>query len=163
MKNWRLILATIIVFIVGWQLLFTPIVPIKDNNVLKPLVSVEKISNLSMIELVNTARDKEGLYPLKENELLNISAKNKACHMLNEGYFAHISPDGVTPWTFFYQVGYKYSYAEENLSSGYISSASAMKAWMESVTHRDNILNDRVTEIGIGSCGDFMVQHFGVK
>ena len=98
--------------------------------------------------LTNVERIKSGELALKENPLLDVAAKAKAEDMVARNYFAHISPDGKTPWYWFNQVGYPYLYAGENLAVHYSDSGQVTAAWMNSVTHKANILKQNYTEIG---------------
>ena len=70
--------------------------------------------------------------------------------MLAKGYWAHFAPDGTSPWSFFIKFGYKYRYAGENLARDFSNASSAVDAWMNSPTNRENILNPNYREIGIG-------------
>jgi uncharacterized protein YkwD len=38
-----------------------------------------------------------------------------------------------------------------------------MEAWMDSPTHKANILNPEFTEVGIAEAGDYRVQLFGSR
>lgn len=103
-----------------------------------------------VIQLVNNARAGAGLGALSENKSLDIAASKKVRDMLSEQYFAHISPNGTTPWDFFKQAGYyPYSAAGENLASDFLTAEDAQRAFMESPTHRANILQPLYTEIGV--------------
>lgn len=115
-----------------------------------------------MINLVNKERQLISLNKLTENGLLNLSARNKACEMGNKNYFEHISPDGIEPWDFIKKVGYYYSFAGENISKNN-DIEKAMIDFMNSQEHRDNILSPNYKEIGIGICGEYLVQHFASK
>jgi len=100
--------------------------------------------------LTNEDRANIDAPPLKENELLKRAAEEKAKDMAEKGYFAHTSPEGRTPWYWLDQVGYKYTYAGENLAVNFFDSDDVEKAWMNSPTHRANIVRKDYTEIGIG-------------
>ncbi len=123
----------------------------------------------TLVEQTNTERTKTLLPSLTTNEQLVSSAQMKADHMAQYGYFAHNSPDGTTPWYWFKQAGYQYQNAGENLAVNFIESSDVTTAWMNSPTHRDNILNAKFSEIGIatavgkykGRDAIFVVQHFG--
>src|SRR3989344_4361887 len=52
---------------------------------------------------------------LTEDPLLTKAAQMKAEDMAAKGDFAHVSPEGKTPWYWLDQMGYQYSYAGENL------------------------------------------------
>lgn len=108
-------------------------------------------SNVSpdqLLVLTNEERTKRGLPPLVNNQLLNEAAQMKAGDMFAVDYWAHNSPTGRTPWSFFKAVNYQYAFAGENLARDFNDSNGVVAAWMESPTHRDNILNDSYQEIG---------------
>lgn len=107
------------------------------------------ISVNQVIEQTNTERAKAGLPPLAANPLLSQAAINKANHMFQYDYWAHIAPDGTTPWYFIKATGYTYTIAGENLARDFDDTASMMAAWMASTSHRDNIVNAKFTEIGV--------------
>ncbi len=102
-----------------------------------------------VIGLVNESRlsYKEGV--LVQNDLLMKVAQMKIDDMFQKGYFAHTSPEGKTPWIWFDSAGYDYQYAGENLAIHFISAESQQGAWMESASHRKNILNPEYHEIGV--------------
>lgn len=112
-------------------------------------VQASEISEQNIIELVNQSRERAGLKELLENQKLDQIANLKAQDMLDNKYFAHTSPSGITPWDWFSKVGYSYSYAGENLAIDFSSAEDQHQAWMESATHRKNILSDKFSEIGV--------------
>ncbi|KKU09148.1 MAG: hypothetical protein UX13_C0048G0005 [Candidatus Woesebacteria bacterium GW2011_GWB1_45_5] len=108
------------------------------------------ISPSEVVRLTNEKRVQNGLLPLAENSVLSSAALAKGNDMLAKGYWAHFAPDGTTPWSFFTNFGYRYRYAGENLARDFSNSSSAVDAWMNSATHRENILNGNYKEVGIG-------------
>ncbi|MDD5050457.1 MAG: CAP domain-containing protein [Candidatus Pacebacteria bacterium] len=122
-----------------------------------------------VVNLTNENRVAEGDLPLRVNPLLEKSAGFKADDMAKKGYFAHTSPEGLTPWHWFDIAGYSYLYAGENLAVNFNDTDTVMNAWMNSPTHRENILNTHFTEIGIATSHGvykgrdtiFVVQDFG--
>ena len=102
-----------------------------------------------VLEVTNQKRAESGLTPLTLNGKLNEAAQRKAGDMFAFNYWSHISPSGRSPWSFFQEVGYKYLYAGENLARDFMNSESVVEAWMNSPTHRDNILNSNYKEIGL--------------
>lgn len=123
----------------------------------------------ALVDLTNLSRQVENLSSLKPNSLLSQAAQLKAEDMAANGYFTHTSPAGLTPWYWLDKVGYHYSFAGENLAINFIDSQDIENAWMNSPLHRDNILNNNFTEIGIGVAQgiyqgqetNFAVQMFG--
>lgn len=128
-----------------------------------------EVVSSSLIELANQDRKSMGLLPLKENSVLNQAALAKAKDMIENDYFNHTSPSGITPWYWFKNNGYSYKAAGENLAIGFLDSAEVEKAWTESPSHRQNLLNSNFKEIGIavlngnfqGKKTTIVVQFFG--
>lgn len=122
-----------------------------------------------LIDVTNGSRQNENLVSLTENPLLGIAATMKAEDMAEKGYFAHTSPEGTSPWYWLGKVGYNYRYAGENLAVNFVDSEEVVEAWLNSPAHRQNIMNRRFTEIGIGTATGtyegretiFIVQMFG--
>ncbi len=104
-----------------------------------------------LVDLTNDHRISNGLNPLFHNETLDNAALLKAKDMAMWGYFAHYSPTGVTPWSFFDKVGYVFLFAGENLAINFTDSRDIQEAWMASPTHRKNILDPRFKEIGLAT------------
>jgi cell division septation protein DedD len=109
--------------------------------------------------LTNQERADNGVAPLKENTLLDQAAQDKANDMAENGYFAHTSPSGLTPWYWFQKVGYNFQYAGENLAVNFFESDQVAEAWMNSPTHRANIVKPEYTEIGIGVAQGYYQGH----
>lgn len=104
-----------------------------------------------IVDLTNEERGQQSLQSLRHNSVLDAAAKLKAEHMAEYEYFAHFSPDNVSPWHWYGQVGYQYVHAGENLAIHFSDSDEVVQAWMESPTHRANIMNGQFAEIGIGT------------
>lgn len=127
------------------------------------------ISIQEVIERTNQERQKKGLAILKENPALNVAATAKAQNMFDENYWAHFSPSGKDPWGFIKGAGYKFTYAGENLARNFYTSQDVVAAWMNSPTHKENLLNSKYEDIGIavvegtlqGQKTTLIVQMFG--
>ena len=99
----------------------------------------------------NADRVRNGVSLLAENALLSRAAQAKADDMLNRGYYAHITPDGKSPLYFVDQTGYKYLNVGENLDLTYLSTEEDVEtAWLNSPSHRENLLLPQFTEVGVG-------------
>jgi len=105
----------------------------------------------ALVDGTNAARAAANLPPLTENALLDVAARDKADDMVANGYFAHTSPAGITPWYWFQKVGYDFSSAGENLAVNFSDSADVTNAWLASPEHRANILNTGFTEVGMAT------------
>lgn len=110
----------------------------------------------TLLDLHNQERANAGLPPLQLNANLTNSAQRKAIAMLESDCWSHYCPDGKSPWDFFVDSGYSYYYAGENLAEGFFDNSQAMVAWMNSPTHRENILRADFEDVGFGIVqGDF--------
>lgn len=103
-----------------------------------------------LASITNDERQSQNLDILVVNDSLNKAAEMKAVDMATNGYFAHISPDGKTPWYWIEKVGYEYQYAGENLAVDFSDSKDVVNAWMNSPTHKSNIIKKNYTEVGTG-------------
>ncbi|MEY2664998.1 MAG: hypothetical protein RLZZ480_103 [Candidatus Parcubacteria bacterium] len=104
-----------------------------------------------VVELTNEERADLGESALRRSSVLDAAAQMKAQHMAKNEYFAHYAPDGTSPWYWFDAAGYKYAHAGENLAIHFTDSDEVVEAWMDSPTHRANIVSGKYTEIGVGT------------
>ncbi|MFZ3011953.1 MAG: CAP domain-containing protein [Minisyncoccia bacterium] len=137
-----------IIAIILFLELFSFVLPTVSNiNMLDGMAAVLP-SVLS--DLTNVERQSQRLPILSVNSLLNKAAEMKAQDMALKGYFAHTSPEGLTPWYWILLSGYKYQYAGENLAVNFQDSKDVTEAWLNSPTHKANIVKGNYTEMGTG-------------
>ena len=144
---------------------------IKSFTIVQPgvLGYSSEITVSKVLDQTNNERTKLGLSVLTYNSTLSKSAESKAADMFDNNYWAHTSPQGKSPWDFFKTAGYEYSVAGENLAKDFYDTDNLIKAWMNSPTHRENIINPKYQEIGLGVVNGVLngvkttlvVQHFG--
>jgi hypothetical protein len=127
------------------------------------------VDQKDLIRLTNVEREKQGLGDLTEDNRLDQAALEKGKNMFAENYWAHYSPSGKDPWGFIQAAGYQFSYAGENLARNFYTSQDVVTAWMNSPTHRENVVNSHYTNIGmavlngtlLGQPTILIVQEFG--
>ena len=121
-----------------------------------------------LVDQTNEVRENKNLIKLKTDIKLQEAAQLKANDMAEKGYFSHVTPDGKDPWYWLNSVDYSYIRAGENLAVNFVDSSQVTRAWMDSQSHRANILNGNYTHIGIatsqgkykGEDAVFVVQFF---
>lgn len=123
---------------------------VQVNFVLKNDGFLATVLPAALTTLANADRADLGLPTLTEDPELDKVAQAKAADMAAKGYFAHVSPDGKTPWYWLDKADYPYTYAGENLAVDFTDSVDVEKAWMNSPMHRTNILKQEYTHVGIG-------------
>lgn len=116
----------------------------------KTVLGANIASNV-LIDMANSSRTQNKVPPLIRNKKLDYAANMKVEDMITNKYFSHNSPDGTTPWYFMHEAGYNFLYAGENLAINFFDSVDVQNAWMNSPTHRANLLNSKFKEIGIGT------------
>jgi len=108
-----------------------------------------QISPETIISLTNEQRKAAHLSELKLNPVLTQAAAEKAQDMFTKDYWAHNAPDGTEPWYFVLKSGYNFLHAGEKLVWDFSTPEAVVTAWMNSPTHKANILSNKYQDIGI--------------
>jgi uncharacterized protein YkwD len=102
-----------------------------------------------VVDLTNAARKKEGLLPVKVNPILCEVARDYAAKIAKAQKLDHFL-DGTKVGTRVKAKGYQYKIVGENLAAGDFPVPEMFEGWMKSQLHRENILEKKFTEIGVG-------------
>jgi uncharacterized protein YkwD len=109
----------------------------------------------ALFELLNEARKKEKLPPLALNATLCKAARAHSENMAKQEKMEHVL-DGKKPGQRVNAAGYDYRAVGENLAKAEGDAdapaappADIHKGWMDSKTHKANILNPKFTEVGL--------------
>jgi uncharacterized protein YkwD len=103
-----------------------------------------------VLDLTNAERTSRGLAPLTHNPLLGQAAQSHSQDQANMRTLTHTGSDGSNPGERITRTGYSWRTWAENAAAGYRSADEVMEGWMNSSGHRANLLNPKVTEIGLG-------------
>lgn len=106
-----------------------------------------------METLINDARADAGLAPLTRT-VLGLVAIEHSKDMACRDFFDHVNPDGKNPADRVEEgLGEDYAppyrWISENIGA-HPTARAQFDSWMASDTHRANILDDRVDEVGLG-------------
>jgi len=114
-----------------------------------------------VLSLTNAERAKKNLPALKTNTNLTNAAKQRAWELSTMEHLLHERPNGDDALTVFAEFGFvlgvNCTAQGENIASGQPTPADAVDGWMNSPTHKANILGDFSSQ---GYKGDFT--HMGV-
>lgn len=99
-----------------------------------------------ILRLTNVERQKMGLSPLRADFALSEAAAIRVDEATK--VYSHTRPDGTPYYTALR--GIKYRQAGENLQAGAATPAEAVRQWMNSPAHRENILHKDYNALGIG-------------
>ncbi len=105
---------------------------------------------IEVTKIVNIERRKAGLPLLKLSIELCRMARFKSQDMIDEHYFAHVSPKNGDLKDLLRKHSIYYLAAGENIACGQSTAIHVMECWMNSPGHRANILDANFTEIGVG-------------
>lgn len=122
----------------------------------------------NIIKLTNKERNSQKLNTLESNDILAKAAYAKGEALFKNQTFSHTIDDKKFS-TWVKEAGYEYSFVGENLAIDFVSSEGVIKAWLDSPTHRKNLLNEKFNEIGVavlegkfqGETTTIVVQIFG--
>ncbi len=108
-----------------------------------------QVSQDDLYALTNEARVSSGVGKLQVSSRLEAVAQLKLADMFQNNYFAHTSPVGVNPWYWFDKANYDFRLAGENLAMNFMSSNEILNAWLNSESHKKNLLLNDFQETGI--------------
>lgn len=151
-------------------------------------VSVRKVSAgtsspsafaVEVLALVNKARSvgrkcgstTYGAAPaLKLNSKLSLAAQRHSSDMAKNDYFSHEGRNGSSHADRATAAGYKWSWIGENIAAGYSTASAAMKGWLASPGHCENVMSRSYKELGVGMAkhsngryGTYWTQMFGTQ
>ncbi len=116
---------------------------------------VEETSSLAItteedliLSLINNEREKAGLKKLEIDDNLQNLARLKAEDLVENNYFSHTSPTYGTPFEMLRDNNIEYKTASENIA-GNSSLENAVSSWMNSESHKENILSNIYNYTGI--------------
>lgn len=117
-----------------------------------PILSEEERETMEqeIIRLTNIERQKIGAPPVIMDKNLMKFARQKAQDMADNNYFNHISPNLGAPVDVVKSNNISFNCVSENISAGQKTPQSVVEAWLNSPTHRENLLNPELKYIGVG-------------
>lgn len=157
----------------------TPATPISDALRRRELrrrerggTQEENILLANLLSAIDMERALNRHAPLKLHTALSLAAQRHAEDMIARGYFAHENPEGLRVGKRVRAAGYgnldtktcQCSYRisiGENLAKGQRTVNYVIQSWLASPSHREALLSDLYTEIGIGIADDVWVLNFG--
>lgn len=108
---------------------------------------------IEMLNLVNEARVENGLNELWYSARVHDVSTLRAYEL--SSYYSHTRPDGSGFYTAFKDLGLAYRKVGENIAYGrnmFETAEEVFQAWMDSPSHRDNILNPNYECVAFGLC-----------
>ena len=104
------------------------------------------VMRAAVLCLVNQQRSSRGLPPLGEDGRLDRAAQGWTATMVSSGQFTH----GADFAARISATGFDWSFAGENIATGFPTPQAVITGWMGSLGHCRNILDPGFSAIGIG-------------
>jgi uncharacterized protein YkwD len=103
-----------------------------------------------LFDLTNAARVVHGLPVLTWDEHVRETARKHSVDMAQNNYFSHTNLEGQSPFDRMLEDDIRFTVAGENLAYGQFSSVFAHEGLMNSMGHRENILQKDFEFLGVG-------------
>ncbi|MGG1660602.1 CAP-associated domain-containing protein [Brevibacillus sp. NRS-1366] len=117
-----------------------------DAQIKQAALAYEKES----FDLLNVARTRAKLPILSWDEKVATVARSHSNDMAQNNYFNHTSPTTGSPFNRLQHAGILFGYAGENIAYGQLDGIEVHIGWMNSAGHRQNLLNDKFKQLGVG-------------
>lgn len=124
-----------------------------------------------VIRLTNIERAKHGLLPVRKSTILTQAARAHNADMIANNFVSHTGSNGFSSALRAQAAGYatygwERCYVGENIAAGLHTPQDAINGWLNSPTHKANMLRPEYREIGVGVAkggryGTYWTQDFG--
>lgn len=114
------------------------------------IVNTDKISPINIINLANKQRSLQDTQPLTTNADLMNAAQKRAEALAQQLELNDNKYKQITAWEYIKDVNYPFQVAGENIAIDGSTNLDIVEGWMQSITHKTNILNSSYSDIGVG-------------
>jgi uncharacterized protein YkwD len=126
----------------------------------QPTVSVTPPTPEELLKYTNIERAKAGVAPLVLDQRLNQSAQLKADDMATNKYYDHISPTtGKHGYEYGHELVPECKSLTENQMKYIDTSQNTVSVWMDSLAHREAIIDAKFDIVGYAISEIYTVQH----
>lgn len=113
-------------------------------------VNTDKIGTINIINLANKQRSLQDIKPLSTNADLVNAAQKKAEALAKQFELNNNIQSQIPAWEYLKEVNYPFKLAGENIAIGGFTNQDIIEGWMQSITHKTNIINSSYSDIGVG-------------
>jgi uncharacterized protein YkwD len=123
-------------------------------------VEIEKATEQQIFDLTNILRQRHQLQVLEWDDEVSKVAQGHSQDMFETKTFSHTSEkygelsDRLEASDVFYQL------AGENIAANYIDAPAVVEGWLNSKGHRETLLNEEYTHLGVGVYHKYYTQNF---
>lgn len=121
---------------------------------------IESGSEQQILSITNVIRTRHGIPLVKWDDVTSQVAFLHSEDMKLNNYFSHESPTEGTLVDRLAEFNVKYEMAGENIAAQYVDGIAASEGWLNSKGHREALLNEEFTHLGVGVDGLYYTQNF---
>jgi len=122
--------------------------------------AINEANNRQIFELTNVYRLRHSIRTVEQEYTLGIVAGKHSEDMAMQNYFSHESPDFGVLENRLEEAQIVYDGAGENIAANYYDSAEVVHGWLNSSEHREVLLEEDFTHLGVGTFGKYYTQNF---
>lgn len=123
-------------------------------------LAIEKGIENQIWDITNVIRNVHDKQELAWDELSHQAAKAHSQDMHEQNYFSHFRPNGDGLKERLAEANANYLSAGENIAANYVDGPDVVHGWLNSEGHRDALLHDTYTHIGVGVYAKYYTQNF---
>ncbi|WP_027408254.1 CAP domain-containing protein [Anoxybacteroides tepidamans] len=121
---------------------------------------VEMANARQIFEITNVIRKRYNVPPLSWHEKAAQAAYAHSEDMKENRYFSHHSPTYGDLKDRLLLAHIPFQIAGENIAAQYVDGIAAVEGWLNSKSHRDTLLSQQFTHLGVGVAGQYYTQDF---
>ena len=106
--------------------------------------------NNQLLFLINSERRKVGAPALRINSNLTQAALGQSQDMATHNFFSHTGSNGSQLSVRVSATGYNWSTVAENIAAGQSTPSQVFQSWLNSPSHKQNMLNPTYRDVGFG-------------
>ncbi|WP_240620170.1 CAP domain-containing protein [Peribacillus acanthi] len=122
--------------------------------------AIETGDRKQIFDITNIIRKRHGLNPLLWDDQTAQVAYGHSQEMFSENYFSHTSPNNGELGDRLAKGEVQYLMAGENIAAHYVDGLAAVSGWLNSKGHRETLLNEEFTHLGVGVYQKYFTQNF---
>lgn len=123
--------------------------PLTLSSVSRSVLGAATIDPIDFVNEINKERDRVGSPELRLNATLMKAASMRVKVIMDHQNFSHQDPyEGIELGTVLPKLNYHFVFATENIGMGGVSAPDFVNGFMHSHSHRENLLDPRLTETG---------------
>jgi uncharacterized protein YkwD len=121
---------------------------------------VELANAKQILDITNVIRQRHNIEIVRWDEKTSKVAYQHSKDMKKNQFFSHESPTNGDLKERLLSGGVKFQIAGENIAAQYVDGIAAVEGWLNSQSHRETLLSEQFTHLGVGVFDKYYTQNF---